>query len=258
MPTDIRTFGLFFLVLVRLSVFVFMFPFFNSRVFPPVIKAGLSVVLAVALFPALPLTGVTFPQSLLSLMGFVLVEFVMGLVLGLMVQFFFESIRIMGHIVGFETGFAIANVFDPQSGSQISLFANFSYFLAMALFLLINGHHVLIFAMKESFALIPMGGVTMDRGLLNQIISVSGRMFLIAVKIGAPAIAALMLVKVGFGLITKLVPQVNIMIVAFPVQIGVGLFFFGLCLEVLRRFMENYVGHLGRTLVDVMTRLGGG
>ena len=255
MSFDIQTIERFFLVLIRLSVLVFMFPFFNSRIFPGLVKAGLALLISISLFPVVTVEIAGFPETTMELVGVVAVEFIIGLILGLLVQLVFEGVRLMGHIVGFETGFSIANVFDPQSGAQVSLMANFSYFIAMAFFLLINGHHVLIHAMKESFEIIPLGTLGMDQRILDEMLSVSGRMFLVAVKIGAPAIAALLFIKVGFGLITKLIPQMNIMIVGFPVQIGVGLFFFGVCLTVLMRFMDAYARELGFFLMNAMAML---
>lgn len=257
MSFDIQTIERFFLVLMRLSILTFMLPFFNSRIFPVMVKAGLALLLSITLFPVVPMELAGFPETLPGLAAIVIVEFTIGLILGLLVQLVFEGIRLMGHLVGFETGFAIANVFDPQSGAQVSLMANFSYFTAMALFLLINGHHVLIYAMKESFEIIPLGSMVMDQQILGEVLSMAGRMFLIAIKIGAPAIAALLFTKVGFGLITKLIPQMNIMIVGFPVQIAMGLFFFGICLDELMAFMEIYVSDLGLFLVKIMKLMGG-
>jgi len=72
----------------------------------------------------------------------------------------------------------------------------------MALFLLFNGHHVLIHAVKESFDLLPVGSMTMGPALLREMLFVTSDMFVIALKIGAPAIAALLLTKVAFGLVT--------------------------------------------------------
>ena len=252
MPVDIQTIERFFLILIRISVLIFMLPFFNSRIFPPLVKIGLAFFLSITLFPVVTTIKTGFPETILELVALVAVEFTIGLILGLMVQLMFEGIRFMGHVVGFETGFAIANVFDPQSGGQISLFANFSYFTAMVLFLLINGHHVLIHAIKESFDILPMETLIINTQILGQMLSVSEQMFLIAIKIGSPAIAALLFTKVGFGLITKLIPQINIMIVGFPIQIAVGLFFFGVCLQVLMNFMGTYVKELGHFLVTTM------
>lgn len=257
MPFDIQTLERFFLVLIRLSVLILMLPFFNSRIFPVMVKTGLALLLSITLFPVVTMDMAGFPETMPEIALIVVVEFTIGLILGLLVQLVFEGVRLMGHLVGFETGFAIANVFDPQSGAQVSLMANFSYFTAMALFLLINGHHVLIHAIKESFEIIPLGTMIMDQQILEEMLSISGRMFVIAIKIGAPAMAALLFTKVGFGLITKLIPQMNIMIVGFPIQITMGLFFFGICLSALLRFMEAYVSGLGRFLVNIMGLMGG-
>jgi len=257
MPFDIQTVERFFLVLMRLSVLIFMFPFFNSRIFPALVKTGLALLLSITLFPVVTMDLAGFPETLPELAAIVFVEFTIGLILGLLVQLMFEAIRLMGHLVGFETGFAIANVFDPQSGAQVSLMANFSYFTAMALFLLLNGHHVLIHAMKESFEIIPLGTMMMDQRIVGEMLSIAGKMFVIAIKIGAPAIAALLFTKVGFGLITKLIPQMNIMIVGFPIQVGMGLFFFGICLDALMTFMEAYVSDLGLFLINIMGLMGG-
>ncbi len=255
MPVNFDTIEGFFLVFIRLSVLVFMLPFFNTRVFPAPVKAGLSLLLAIVVFPVISMEDTGFPDAMTAFAGWVAVEMLIGMILGLMVLAVFEGIRIMGQVVGFETGFAIANVFDPQSGAQISLLANFAFFLSMVLFLLFNGHHILIHAMKESFDILPVGSVTLDPELVEKMLSKTSDMFVIALKIGAPAIAVLLLTKVAFGLITKLIPQMNIMIVAFPVQIAVGLFFFSICLTVLLRFMETYVEQLGAFLVGILNLL---
>jgi len=224
-------------------------------VFPALIKAGFSLVLAIILFPVISIGDTGFPNSLTAFAGLMTIELIVGMILGLMVMAVFEGVRIMGQVVGFETGFAIANVFDPQSGAQISLLANFAFFLSMVLFLLFNGHHILLHAVKESFDILPVGSMAMNPALVEKVLSVTGDMFVIALKIGGPAIAALLLTKVAFGLITKLIPQMNIMIVAFPVQIAVGLFFFSICLIVLRHFMETYVEQLGIFLVGILNLL---
>jgi len=172
-----------------------------------------------------------------------------------LVQMFFEGIRMMGQLVGFQTGFAIVNILDPQSGMQVSILSNMAYLLAMTLFLILNGHHILLSAMRESFEIINVGSLNLNGQIFQKIIDTSADMFVIAIKIGAPAIAVLLFTKVVFGLITKLIPQMNIMIVAFPVQIVIGLVFFGVSLHVLLRFMERYVGGLDSLLISAMSWL---
>jgi flagellar biosynthetic protein FliR len=196
-----------------------------------------------------------FPHSVWGMGQVALSEFIIAMILGLLVQMFFEGVRIMGQLVGFQTGFAITNILDPQSGIQVSILANLAYLAAMTLFLVLNGHHILLSAMRESFEIINVGSLGLNRQIYQTIVLTSGDMFALAIKIGAPAIAALLFTKVAFGLITKLIPQMNIMIVAFPVQIVIGLLFFGICLTVLLRSMDKYLGGLGPALVNTMSWL---
>ena len=242
----------FYLVLIRVSAILVMFPFFSARVIPTLIKAGLALMITIVLFPVINEKIIKFPGTLMEMAQLILAEVIIGMILGLMVQLFFEGVRIMGQMVGFQTGFAITNVLDPQSGTQVSIFANAAYLVSVILFLLLNGHHLLLNAIKESFDIITVGSLGLNMGMLKEMTKMSGDMFVIAVKIGAPPIAALLFTNVAFGLITKLMPQMNIMIVAFPVQICIGLFFFGISLNVLLEFMKRYVDELGPLLINSM------
>jgi flagellar biosynthetic protein FliR len=254
-PLSVGELKAFFLILIRISVVLFMFPFFNTKIFPVLSKAGLVLMVTVALFPVVGNQMFEFPVSLFGMMQLILSELMMGMILGLLVQVFFEGIKMMGQLVGFQTGFAIANIIDPQSGIQVSILSNMAYFVAMILFLLLNGHHILLSAMKESFEIIPVGALSLRLDMLGKAMHLFGGMFVIAVKIGAPALAALLFTKVAFGLIVKLIPQMNIMIVAFPVQIVIGLMFFGISLNILLVFMEAYLGDLRSLLINTMTWL---
>ena len=251
-PVSYHEFGAFFLIWLRMSVVLFMFPFFNARVIPIVSKVGLAFIMTLLLYPVLHQEMVEFPKTLWGMFQLILAELIVGMVLGLLLFLFFEGIKMMGQMVGFQTGFAITNIIDPQSRSQISIMANLAYFVAMTIFLLMNGHHILIHAMEESFEIIKVGSIGLNGKLLQKMIQASGDMFVLAVKLGAPAIAALLFTKVVFGLIAKLIPQMNIMIVAFPLQIVIGLLFFGVSLQVLLIFTERYLGDLRFLLINTM------
>lgn len=247
-----REFKAFFLVLIRVGIIFQMLPFFNARVIPMLAKAGLAFVITIILFPMINTKMVEFPSTIFGMAQLILAEFIIGVTLGLLVLVFFEGIRMMGQMVGFQTGFAITNIIDPQSGAQISILANMAYLVAMILFLLLNGHHILLNAVKESFEIIHVGSLGLNVEMFNKIMPIYGDMFAIAVKIGAPAIAALLFTNLAFGLIVKFIPQMNIMIVAFPVQITIGLLFFGVSLNVLLKFMEKYLIDLGPMLINTM------
>jgi flagellar biosynthetic protein FliR len=248
---------IFLFMLLRTGIILFMLPVFSSRIIPVMVKAGLAFIVTAVLFPSESNRVQSLPGTLWEMSSMAAGELVIGMVLGILVQVFFEGVNMMGQLAGVETGFSIANVIDPQSGSQTSVLANTAYLVSLVLFLVLNGHHILLNAIRESFSILQPGSAALSRQVFEEMLKRSGDMFVIAVKIGAPVIAAILFIQVAFGLITRLIPQMNIMIVAFPLQIGVGLLFFGVSLYGMERFMENYVGGLNGMLTSMMKLMKG-
>lgn len=254
-PIPYKELGAFFLIFIRVAGILVMVPFFNARVIPVLSKTGVAFVVALVLLPVISIGNVEFPDTVFGITKVIFVEAIIGMIIGLLVNVFFEGVRLMGQLVGFQTGFAIANVLDPHSGGQISILSNMAYLLAIVLFLIFNGHHILLSAMEESFEIIQVGSLRVDGQIVRKILQEVANMFGLSIRIGAPAVASLLFTQVAFGLITRLIPQMNIMIVAFPVQIVIGLFFFGLSLTVMMGVIEKYVGELNQLLITTMSYL---
>jgi len=240
------------LIFIRTSILLFMFPFFGGIMVPNTVKAGLALMITIVLFPVVEPDPRLFPRGLLDSANMILSELVLGMVVGLIARFFFAAIQLGGQLVGYQMGFAIANVFDPESGNQGSILAQMGYWVAILFFLLLDGHHILLKALRDSFTMIEVGSLGFREGLVTRITEASGDMFAMAIKIGAPAIAALLLTSAAFGVIAKVVPQMNILIVAFPLKIVVGLFFFGFSLEILLHFTKEYLGGFSAMLNLIM------
>ncbi|MBW2194913.1 MAG: flagellar biosynthetic protein FliR [Deltaproteobacteria bacterium] len=226
------------LILLRVSIILFMFPVFGGMMVPKPVKAGLALMITIVLFPIVRPDPRLFPESLVGSINLILSELVLGL--------------ISGQLIGFQMGFAIANVLDPESGTQGSILAQLGYWVALLCFLILDGHHVLLETLANSFSIIKMGSLGIGAGIFNRISEVSGDMFAMAIKIGAPAIAALLLTSAAFGIIARVVPQVNVLIVAFPIKIVVGLFFFGISLQILLHFTRQYVTGFEGMLTVIM------
>ena len=250
--TPFQDFNHFLLIFIRVGIILFLLPFFNSRRIQVMSKVGMTFIIAILLFPVIDVRPSSMPAGTMGIAQLIAGELIIGMILGLMVQVFFEGVKIMGELVGFQTGLSIANIIDPQSGMQLSIFSNMAYLLAMILFLLLNGHHVLLNALKGSFDIIHVGSLSLNPLFMQKMISHVGQMFVIGIKIGAPAIAALLFTKIVFGLITKFIPQMNIMIVAFPAQIAIGLLFFGISLRLLLVFVEKHVDGLEAVMLTTM------
>ena len=254
-PVQFRTY---MLVLLRVSIFLLMFPIFSSPVFPATLKMGLAMVISLLFYSVVPVDLPRFPMDAISTGLLILAEAMVGLTLGLCLRIFFGSVQLAGQVIGFQMGFAMINVVDPQSGANVSIMDQLGYWVCVVVFLMLNGHHIIITALINSFELVPVGVFMMQKIIMVKLLDLAGGLFLLAVKIGAPVIAALFFVSVGFGLVSKFAPQMNVMIVAFPLKIVAGLFLFGLTLEIIVIVTREYVEGFKKLLMVLLFFAGGG
>jgi flagellar biosynthetic protein FliR len=129
------------------------------------------------------------------------------------------------------------------------LLGQFNELFALLIFITINAHHKFIRALADSYQLVPPFGFRISGSLIEQLVSIAGNMFVIAVKLGAPIIAVLLLTSIAFGLIARTVPQMNVFFVAMPLKLGVGLLFIGLCLPYFSSFLKILFSKLGDTIM---------
>jgi flagellar biosynthesis protein FliR len=246
---------LFFFILVRVATMLFVIPFFESRNVPVLVKVGLAVSVAWLLLPqvqarppALSASPVAFALGLVS-------EIAIGLIIGLMLQLIFVGVQLAGQTAGFQMGFAIANVVDPASSMQIPILSQFLNLFTLMVFVTLNIHHYFIKALVDGFAVIPFWGARFDTNLFQLITATTAKSFIIAVRIGAPVMVALLLTSVALGLIARTVPQMQIFIVAMPVKILLGLLFLGISLPFCLNYLRTLFVELGNSLQGVLHML---
>ncbi len=254
-PVEFRTY---MLVLLRISILLFMFPLFSSDVFPARLKMGFVMVVSLLFYTVVPVDITRFPLSVGATGLLILAEFLIGLALGLSLRIFFASVQLAGQVIGFQMGFAMINVVDPQTGANVSIMDQLGYWVCIVIFLLFNGHHIMFMAVVDSFRLVPIGYFMMHDALMVKLLEFGGHLFFLALKIGAPVIASLAFVTVSFGLMAKFSPQMNVMIVAFPLKIVVGLLLFGLTLQIILVVTRNYVDGFRQVLTYLLFYTGGG
>jgi len=252
-----REVEIFMLLLVRVGVVLFLLPFFNSRMIPVQCKAGLCVLLTVLFFPVVNLGEARMPSSGTGIFRLILSELMVGALLGFLVQIFFEAVSMMGEVAGFQAGFSITNILDPQNGVQVSILSNMASLVALALFLALDGHHLFLRALQESYEIVPVGGLALKEEPLMELMRRAGDMFVLSIKMGAPVIVGLLLLQAALGLLSKAIPQMNVMIVAFPLQIVLGLVLFGISLKVVQMLTERYLATLGPLLMNTLAWMKG-
>ncbi|MGL6014766.1 MAG: flagellar biosynthetic protein FliR, partial [Selenomonadaceae bacterium] len=143
--------GLFLLVLTRVSGIFLLAPFFGSINIPVYIRAGTAFAIAMVLFPVIDQQGIPqIPQSVVGYMLAVIVELIVGWLIGFVAYITFAAIHMAGKLLDMQVGFAVVNVVDPTSGQQIPLLGSFLYNLGIIIFLVTNGHHMVISGLFES------------------------------------------------------------------------------------------------------------
>jgi len=231
------------LILARVAAIFFVAPVFDNRSLPNLFRIGFALILSLVLFPAVA-AGEWEVQSPLLMVVYLVKEILVGMILGMAVDFIFGAVRLAGQIVGFQMGLGIVAVIDPFTSSRSSVVTQFYDFMAVLFFFSFDAHHMVIRAIAESFHYIPFGGLEFSESLLRQIIQLSGRMFLLAMKIAVPVLAVSFFVDMGLALLARTVPQMNVFILGFPLKIGMGLMAVGLSatfLGILLRkvFLDN-------------------
>jgi flagellar biosynthetic protein FliR len=162
-----------------------------------------------------------------TILGYVLQilgEMLIGCILGFITQIVFAAFQLAGQLLDMQMGFGMVNVLDPQSGIQLPLFGNFLYLLSLLCFFVVNGDHVLLACIAQTYRVLPVGGgVQFSSNFYGYIFGIAGDMFSIALKLALPILGSLLIAQLVLGIIARTVPQMNIFMVALPMNIGLGL-----------------------------------
>ena len=248
-------FHIFLLVLLRVSALLMVAPIFGHRTWLARAKVGLAFTVSIILFPIVADQPLDVPAGVLPYALMMIREVLMGVVMGFVVLLLFVGIQFAGQVAGLQMGFGIVNVIDPQSSNQLSIMGQFLNILAILLLLSLNGHHTILTALVTSFETIPLGGVVLKAGLMQKMIAITAEVFIIGVKIAAPIMTALFLVTAAMGVLARTVPQMNVFMVGFPVQISVGLGAFLVCMPLFAMLVERLIITMRRdmlVMVDFM------
>ena len=242
----------FFLIFLRVGAIILTVPVFDSKNIPLFLKAGLAFAISILLFPILDLENSLFTTEAIPFVIGVIGEILVGIIIGLSVRLIFAGVQLAGQVAGFQMGFAIANIMDPVESSQVPVIAALKNILAMLIFLAVNAHHCFLRSLVDSFQLMPPFGFHFTDSLMTELVRLGGNVFVIAIKVGAPVIAVMLLTSVAFGLVARTVPQMHIFIVAIPIKILIGLLFLGFSLPFLSIFLRQMFNGLGSDILFLL------
>jgi len=200
------------------------------------------------LMPVVYNPAVGLPTTLVAMTIAVVRELSVGFVIGFAVSLIFVGLQLAGRLTGQVMGLGLANVINPFSESQVSIIGQFFFFFGVLIFLGLRGHHMLIEGLAGTFATIPVGGAVFRQGIIDLMVQLLGDSFILAIKVAAPMLVALFVTMLALGFIARTVPQLNILIVGFPVSIIVGLVLIALSLGGIAMLLESETAGFSRAV----------
>ncbi len=216
-------FLVFVLILTRISGLVMSAPVLGLKTAPMQIRAFLAVSLAVMVTPFYWQATATMPASVIGLAGMLVQEMLLGLSLGLSILVLFSGLQVTGQIMGQLSGMSLAESYDPSQDASVPIFTEVIDKVTLAVFVIIGGHRELMQVLLDTFRWMPPGKAVMGPTLLDALTEITCTSLAMGVRAAAPALIALLLANLVLGLISRTLPQLNVMAVGFGLNIMIVL-----------------------------------
>ncbi len=251
---SINLLPMFAIVLIRTASVLFFSPIYNQASLPLIIKIGLALVIAFAIFPTINSSQPALPDNLINFILIVFKELAIGFLIGYVATLAFGAFVMGGGLISTEMGLTMAELVDPLSGDHVSPIAQLLQIVALILFFSINGHHWLINALVLSYKTVPITGVIELGFSMSKIMNLFNGLFVSAIKIAAPIMIILGLTVVVSGFLARSTPEINIFLIIFPMKILVGFLLLAIMFPFITRAIEYLLDMLRK---DIFSLVGG-
>lgn len=222
MSFSLEYFDVFFLILVRISAFIYTAPFFSVKGVPIRVKTGFSIFLTFIIFFSKPFDMPNY-TNVITFSIIIVLEAIAGALMGLFANIAYYILSFAGRIIDMEIGFSMVNQLDPISMIQTSITSNLYGYLVMLMMMVTYLHHYFILGIIDSFEIINIGKVTLNPNIYKLGISFITDYFIIGFRIVLPIFAAILIVNTLLGILIKIAPQMNMFVIGLQVKILVGL-----------------------------------
>lgn len=235
------------LVFLRMLTFFIIVPVFFPSGTPPVMKIFLAGITSFILMAGVTPVDINLLNSNYMLIIYCANEIISGITLGYITNMCFMMIRMGGQLLDIQLGFSMISIFDPTANSNVTFIERLVYWMSLVLFFIMDGHHMLLSAIIQSFKVIKLGQNLLSENHINVIINAFIQYFSIGLKIAIPIMLVMILTDITLGLISRTVPSLNVMILGLPLKILVGL----TCIMFSLPIIVNQLIHMFNTLPDV-------
>ncbi len=244
------------IVMIRVGPLLFFMPVLGAKAVPMPAKMLLVFAVSLVVAPSVAVTANQLPTTAMGFALFAVNEICFAAILALFARLLFDAIQLAGQMISIQMGMSMAGVMDPQFGNQVSLVGQVWTMTAFLIFLAVDGHHIFFNTLVESYRWVAPGTLHLTQATYNGIMDAVGQMFILGVKIMAPASAAIFFSHIAMGIIAKTVPQIPILIVGMPMNIVIGLLFTGLSMGYFLPLMIGQFALLARLLPRLAQAMG--
>lgn len=226
-------------------------PFFSSNAIPVRLRIAFTIMLALLISPslsALPIVPIVSPEGLLIIIK----ELVIGISMGFVVRLIFTGMEMAGHLAGLQMGLGFASFYDPQHSTNVPIISQTLSLFMLLVFLAMNGHLIMLRALFESYAQLPISTVIPSAGGLRLIADYGAIIFRAGVMLSLPVLAALLVTNLAIGVMTRAAPQLNVFAIGFPITLGIGAASLYLTLPFLVPHIELMLGDATRFFLKLL------
>ena len=249
---------LFFLIAMRMSGFIFLNPVLGRRNIPSIAKTGLALVLSVLIYTAEGGGASDFTvDSSLEFAVLLLKEFAVGFLLGFIMELMDMIFTFAGTVMDFQMGISMAQVYDPQSGVQISLTGKILQIYYMLIFFAVDGHLVLMRILLNAGELVPYGQVAISTNAADMAMEIFYDCVILAVKLSFPLIAFEFILEIVVGVLMKINPQVNIFILSIQLRLLCGFIMMIILVDPINSFIGDVISDFMKYMSRILRVAGG-
>ncbi|MFN0264119.1 flagellar biosynthetic protein FliR [Tepidamorphus sp. 3E244] len=237
--------AVFLLIFARMGMLVMLMPAIGDRAVPVNIRLVLALALTLLFYPITASRMPAIPDTLFGIALLGASEMLTGFVIGMTARLLLAAMQTAGSAIAFQMGLGFAVSADPTQGQQGALVGTFLSLLALTLIFATDLHHLFIMALVTSYEIFEPGQVLPTGDLLQAVIEVVSGMFAISVQVAAPFLVFGLVFYLGLGLLSRLMPQIQIFFIAMPANIMVG---FIMLAGVLGAIMTWYLSHIEQAI----------
>jgi flagellar biosynthetic protein FliR len=241
-------------IFLRLMGFFVLMPAFSNDIVPGKAKLLIGLSLSLALYPILHRWLPPIPETLEGLAALALRETAVGLIMGLAGYITFEGISLSGQFLSTQMGFGAAGMIDPMNHTQTSSLVVLEGWLVLMVFFFTDMHHVVLGMFVSSFEVTArLGEIDFTNQLMmNEFMRISAKLFMLAVQMAAPFTLLMLTTNLAIGVLSRLLPQLNIILFSFPITITLGFLSLYLLAPDLLNYLENVLGNMTADIAGVL------